>query len=69
MPVPAYRPVDDKLTAPIAEPNPPASNCTYLGVPAVCLIDALLWVEDWRGKLEEANSDRATTKTITTPQP
>lgn len=66
-PVPAYLPVDKKLTDAIPEPAPPAQLCTYLGIPAWCALDGLLWIEDWRTALQQANADRATTATITTP--
>lgn len=66
-PVPAYLQVDKKLTDAIPEPAPPAQLCTYLGVSAWCALDGLLWIEDWRTALQQANTDRATTATITTP--
>ena len=66
-PVPAYLQVDKTLTNPIPEPAAPAQLCTYLGQPAWCVLDVLLWNEAWRGALEQANTDRATTATVTTP--
>lgn len=66
-PVPAYLPVDKKLTDPIPEPALPAQLCTYLGHPAWCVLDGLLWNEDWRTALQQANADRATTATVTRP--
>lgn len=58
--MPAYRPLDRTLTQPIAEPVPPPKNCTYQGKPAWCALDGLIWIEQWRGKVREANTDRAT---------
>lgn len=69
LPIPAYQPVDSKLTAPIAEPAPPAAHCNYLGTPEVCVLDALLSIEDWRGLLQQANTDRATTAASTPVKP
>lgn len=58
--MPAYVPVPRELTAPLAEPEPPPARCTYRGQPAVCVLDALAWIERWRGALQRANADRAT---------
>lgn len=72
VPVPAYQPLDPRLTLPIAEPAPPEAHCTYLGAPQVCVLDALLWIENWRGALQQANAGRATAAEITgttTPPP
>lgn len=70
VPVPAYRPIDRTLTVPIAEPAAPAAHCSWLGTPAVCVLDALAWIEQWRGKLQEANTDRATAAKVSAgPQP
>jgi hypothetical protein len=66
-PIPAFKPVDPVLTNPITEPPPPASLCSYLGQPEVCVLDALLWIENWRGQLGLANDDRSTTATVTAP--
>lgn len=65
--MPAYLPVDKKLTDAIPEPAAPAQLCTYLGQSAWCVLDGLLWIEDWRTALQQANADRATTATVTTP--
>lgn len=65
MPVPAYRPLDRSLTRPIADPPPPAQRCAFKGTPAWCAFDGLVWIEQWRGKLREANADRATSAQIT----
>ena len=67
VPVPAYRPLDAKLTAPIAEPAPPPARCTLLGVPVVCALDGLAQIEQWRGKLQQCNADRATSAQVTKP--
>lgn len=66
-PIPAYLPVDKQLTDAIPEPATPAQLCTFVGQPAWCVLDGLLWIEDWRNILQKANTDRATTATITTP--
>lgn len=57
--MPAYRPLDRALTQPIDEPVPPPKQCTYQAQPAWCVLDALAWIEQWRGKLRQANADRA----------
>lgn len=67
VPVPAYRPLPPALTTPIAEPAPPAARCRDQGAPAVCVADALDWIEDWRASLRRANADRATAAKIATP--
>ncbi|MFC5525231.1 hypothetical protein ACFPPA_05690 [Rhodanobacter ginsengisoli] len=73
--MPAYRPLDEALTKPIAEPAPPAAHCSWRGAPAVCVLDGLAWIEQWRGKLQGANADRATSARVsagaasTTPTP
>ncbi|UPG87013.1 hypothetical protein L2Y94_06560 [Luteibacter aegosomatis] len=54
-----------ELTDAIAEPVPPPQHCrTATGDPGWCLIDALSWIEDWRGTLMRCNADRATTARI-----
>ncbi|UJM85307.1 hypothetical protein [Rhodanobacter denitrificans] len=68
--MPAYRPLDATLTQPIAEPAPPAAHCSWRGAPAVCVLDGLAWIEQWRGKLQAANADRATSAKVSAgPQP
>lgn len=68
--MPAYRALDPSLTQPIPEPAPPAAHCTLRGAPAVCVLDALAWIEQWRGKLQAANDDRATAAKVSAgPQP
>lgn len=69
LPIPAYQPVDRKLTAPIDEPPAPAAHCDYLSMPAVCVLDALLSIEDWRGVVQKANTDRAATAASTPVKP
>lgn len=66
--MPAYRPLPPQLTAPLAEPPPPPAHCTLHGQPAVCALDALAWIEAWRGKLRQANADRATAARMTEPK-
>lgn len=68
MPVPAYQPLPKKLTTPLPYPTPPPMDCLALGVPTVCVLDALLKIEDWRGIVDEANLDRATAAKITAPE-
>jgi len=63
--VPAYRPLDRRLTAPIPAPPPPPANCSYQGQPAVCVLDGLLSIIQWQGVRERANADRATSATVT----
>jgi hypothetical protein len=67
--VPAYRPLDRSLTAPIAEPAAPPTACQLLGVPAVCALDGLLQIEDWRGVLQQCNADRATAARVSAGVP
>lgn len=59
VPVTRYVPVPVALTAPIPEPAPPPKHCTWHGVPAVCVLDGLAWIEQLRGQLDKANDDRA----------
>jgi hypothetical protein len=66
--VPAYRPLPEQLTKPLSEPPPPPERCTYQGQPAVCALDGLLQIEDWRGVQRTANADRATSARIAYPQ-
>ena len=66
-PIPAYQPVDKRLTDAIHEPATPAQLCTYMGLPAWCVLDGLLWIEDWRTAVQQANLDRSTTATVSTP--
>uniref|UniRef100_A0A0S6YZF1 Uncharacterized protein n=1 Tax=Mizugakiibacter sediminis TaxID=1475481 RepID=A0A0S6YZF1_9GAMM len=67
MPVPAYKPLPAALTTPLAEPAPPPAHCVLGGVPAVCVIDALAWVEQWRALLQAANADRADAARLSAP--
>lgn len=60
MPVPAYRPLPAALTVPLAEPAAPAARCTWLGLQTQCASDGLIWIDAWRGKLQQCNADRAT---------
>jgi hypothetical protein len=39
-------------------------HCTWYGQPAVCALDGLMQIEDWRGLKQKANADRATTARI-----
>lgn len=65
VPVPAYRPLDKRLTVPLAEPPAPARHCTYAGLPAVCALDGLSQIEAWRGALQQCNADRSTSAKVT----
>lgn len=69
--MPAWRPLPAQLTAPLAEPAPPPARCRdpQTGEPAVCVLDGLNWIEDWRAVLHQANADRATAARITAPLP
>jgi hypothetical protein len=62
--MPAYRPMPSQLTQPLADPPPPPRHCSWHGLPAVCALDGLLQIEDWRGLQQKANADRATTARI-----
>lgn len=66
LPITRYAPLPSTFTAPLPEPAPPAKNCSLRGLPAVCLMDALLWINDWRATLEQANADRAMVACLTT---
>lgn len=56
----AYVPLPRALTDPIAPPPAPAVLCTdAAGQPAVCVIDALATIPQWRDALDTCNSDRA----------
>jgi hypothetical protein len=60
VPVEVYATLDRSLTDPLPEPPPPPSRCRLRsGQHAVCVVDALAWIEQWRGLLERANADRA----------
>lgn len=61
VPVVSYVPVPHGWTVPLVEPPPPPRHCTYLGKPAVCITDAVSWIEKMRGVLRKANVDRACT--------
>lgn len=67
VPVERYVPVPHVLTAPLLEPAPPQPHCLFKGQPAVCMLDALAWIERLRGVLDKANADRATTATLGPP--
>lgn len=62
--MPAYRPLPEPLTRPLSEPAPPPKHCSWQGKPAVCVLDGLLQIEDWRGLKNKANADRATAARI-----
>ena len=69
VPQPAYQPLPVQLTSPIDKPAAPAPHCTFMGAPAICVLDGLLWIEQWEGKLDSANADRATSAAITAGKP
>ena len=58
--MPAYRTLPAALTAPLAEPTAPPARCTWLGRQTQCASDGLLWIDAWRGVLQQCNADRAT---------
>jgi hypothetical protein len=64
VPVKVYVPLPAAITAPLPEPAPPAAHCTLRDQPAVCALDALAWIERWRGVLRQANADRETAARI-----
>lgn len=64
VPSPVYQPIPHQLTDAIAEPVAPPASCMFGPLAEVCVSDALAWIEAWRGKLEQANADRATTARI-----
>lgn len=59
VPVTRYVSVPTEYTVPLAEPAEPPMLCTYSGLPAVCVLDALATIPLWRAVLEKANADRA----------
>ena len=63
-PIPAYRPLPAALTAPLKYPDTPPEDCLALGVPTVCVLDALLKLDEWKGIVDQANLDRATAAKI-----
>ncbi|MEW5833642.1 MAG: hypothetical protein AB1832_01140 [Pseudomonadota bacterium] len=65
MPVPAYRPLDHRLTDPIPDPPPPPANCTWQGQPIVCVLDGLAQIPLYQGRLQQSNADRATAARLT----
>jgi hypothetical protein len=64
VPVKVYVPIPAALTAPLSEPAPPVAHCMLREQPAVCVSDALAWIEQWRGVLQQANADRQTAARI-----
>lgn len=63
MPVTVYAPVPAALTDPLPRPAAPPRNCRYRnGQPAVCALDALLWIVEPLRVIDRADEDRATTK-------
>lgn len=69
VPVPAYRPLPHELTAPLPYPAPPPEDCLALGMPTVCVLDALLKLDEWKGIVDQANLDRATSAKISAGAP
>lgn len=67
VPVPAYRALPPALTAPLAEPSPPAASCKWLGIDVPCVGEALVWIDAWRGVLQQCNADRATAAKLSDP--
>lgn len=63
--MPAYRPLDHRLTDPIPDPPAPPANCMLLGAPVVCALDGLAQIPLYRGKLQQCNADRATSARLT----
>lgn len=55
-----YVPVPHVYTAPMPAPAPPPKRCRRDGKPAWCVLDAIAWIEAWRGIWRKANADRAT---------
>ena len=61
VPVTAYAPLPAALTDPLPQPEGPARNCAQRdGTPAVCALDALLWIVQPQATIDRANEDRAT---------
>ena len=59
VPVIAYRPLPDALTAPLLAPPAPPARCIHAGgSPAVCVLDALTQLPAWEAALETCNADR-----------
>jgi hypothetical protein len=59
VPVPAWRPLPDILTAPLLPPPAPPARCVLEGRPAVCVLDALALLPAWEAQLATCNADRA----------
>ena len=64
VPVIAYRPIPDALTAPILAPPRPPLLCELQGVAAVCVLDALATIPAWDAVLQTCNADRLTTRLL-----
>lgn len=69
VPVTRYVPVPREYTAPLAEPADPPKACTYHGKPAVCVLDGLSTIPQWRAVVEKANADRASVAKLQDKQP
>lgn len=65
VPMPAWQPLDKRLTDPLAEPAPPPATCRIAGMAVPCVLPGLAQIEAWRGVLQRCNADRATTRQIT----
>lgn len=63
-----YIPVPHAYIAPIPAPPPPPKHCRAHGRPAVCVLDALAWIEAWRGIWRKANADRAAVGRLAPPE-
>jgi hypothetical protein len=61
VPVPAWKPIPDKLTAPILPPPAPPARCVLDGQPAICVLDALATIPLYQADIDQCNADRATT--------
>jgi hypothetical protein len=64
VPVVAYRPIPDALTAPILKPQRPPLLCNLLGIPTVCVLDALATIPAWDAAVDLCNADRLKTRLL-----
>ena len=55
----AYVPLPLALTAPVAPPHKPEARCEFKGKPAICVLDALMTIPEFRAAIDAANHDRA----------
>lgn len=64
VPVIAYQPIPDVLTAPIPKPAAPPLLCALDGTATICVLDALATIPAWDAALDLCNGDRAKTRLL-----